>query len=647
MVGSLVGVPAGAALRVRGRHENDRRASAPSSASTRYTEVAPADARGHPPLPRLGADQGDRARVRRPHRRTLRHRDAGDPGPRPRAASARSRASGRRAGAPSARRLARAARGAQGDGVPAGLRRLARVRGAHLQALRRVGDRARAREPVPAGVRRVGHRVPVGRQAGGGAGRWPASRRSRARGRRAPRAARGGRQRRRASCRARDWREEAAALLEVEPRSWWSRPSIAWPAPATSPSTRSTRTPAGRRPSTSAPLPGRASRGGRAAPAGRAPARARVPVDVDAGRAGLVRARGADRAGAPAGRGGPPRAGQPGGGDHRRARGRQDDDRARHRLDPRSRKGCAWRWRRRPAAPPSACPRRPAAGVDAAPPARVAPGRGALRAQRQLPLEADLLVVDEASMLDVRLAADLLAALPTGTRLVLVGDVDQLPSVGPGDGAARRDRLGRGADGATDRDLPSGGGEPDRHQRPPHPRRRPARAWARAPAAGPGADTRDFFFIEEDDPAQAAAIVRDLVAVRLPRRYGLQPHEIQVLSPMHRGELGAGNLNQLLQEALTAGAPTGSAGARLFRVGDKVMQVRNDYDKEVWNGDIGHIERSGRRGRDRGGSLRRPRGGLRARRARRARPGLRGDRAQVAGLRVPGRGDSRCTRSTT
>jgi exodeoxyribonuclease V alpha subunit len=114
-----------------------------------------------------------------------------------------------------------------------------------------------------------------------------------------------------------------------------------------------------------------------------------------------------------------------------------------------------------------------------------------------------------------------------------------------------------------------------------------------AAPADRGVDRRDFFFLEEDDPGAAAALIRDLVAVRLPRRYGLAPQEIQVLSPMHRGELGAGNLNLLLQEALTAGAPEIARGQRTFRVGDKVMQLRNDYDKEVWNGDSGCIEGMG------------------------------------------------------
>jgi exodeoxyribonuclease V alpha subunit len=221
------------------------------------------------------------------------------------------------------------------------------------------------------------------------------------------------------------------------------------------------------------------------------------------------------------------------------------------------------------------------------------PAEGAFARNAANPLDCDLLVVDEASMLDVRLAADLLAALAPETRLVLVGDVDQLPSVGPG--RVLRDVIDSGvvptvrlteifrqaaeslivtnAHRIHQGDLPELGA---------------------APPAGSGRadDKRDFFFIEEDDAARAALVVRDLVTTRLPRRYGLQPREVQVLAPMHRGELGAGNLNQLLQEALTAGAPGIQRGARQYRVGDKVMQIRNDYDKEVWNGDIGAVTRA-------------------------------------------------------
>ena len=218
------------------------------------------------------------------------------------------------------------------------------------------------------------------------------------------------------------------------------------------------------------------------------------------------------------------------------------------------------------------------------------PAEGAFGRNADRPLDADMLVVDESSMLDVRLGADLMGALAPSARLVLVGDVDQLPSVGPGtvlgdviaSGAVPTVRLTEifrqaaeslivtNAHRIHDGELPELG----------------------APAGGQGRDpSRDFFFLEEDDPARAAALIRDLVTVRLPRHYGLHPHEIQVLSPMHRGDLGAGNLNALLQEALTAGAPGLARGARTLRVGDKVMQIRNDYDKEVWNGDCGVIER--------------------------------------------------------
>jgi len=211
---------------------------------------------------------------------------------------------------------------------------------------------------------------------------------------------------------------------------------------------------------------------------------------------------------------------------------------------------------------------------------------------RERPLEADVLVVDEASMLDVRLAADLLAALGPGTRLVLVGDVDQLPSVGPG--TVLRDVIASGAVPTvrlTEIFRQAGRSQIVVNAHRIHDGEMPE--TAAAPADG-GADGRDFFFLEENDPAVAAALIRDLVAVRLPRRYGFQPHDVQVLAPMHRGELGAGNLNQLLQAALTAGAPGISRGGRAFHVGDRVMQVRNDYDKEVFNGDIGRVERIGR-----------------------------------------------------
>jgi len=204
------------------------------------------------------------------------------------------------------------------------------------------------------------------------------------------------------------------------------------------------------------------------------------------------------------------------------------------------------------------------------------------------PLDADVLIVDEASMLDVRLGADLVAALASSARLVLVGDVDQLPSVGPG--SVLGDVIGSGAVPTVRLTEIFRQAAESLIVVNAHRIQEGAEPELGAAAADRESDRRDFFFLEEDDPAAAALLIRDLVAVRLPRRYGFSPQEIQVLSPMHRGELGAGNLNRLLQEALTAGAPGIERGQRTLRVGDKVMQVKNDYDKEVWNGDSGCVE---------------------------------------------------------
>jgi len=219
------------------------------------------------------------------------------------------------------------------------------------------------------------------------------------------------------------------------------------------------------------------------------------------------------------------------------------------------------------------------------------PAQGVFGRAAARPLDADLLVVDEASMLDVRLAADLVAALPPGCRLVLVGDVDQLPSVGPGtvladlikSGVVPTVRL-------TEIFRQAGQSLIVRNAHRIHDGEMPELGPRQTTAAGEEIQ-RDFFVMEEEDPAKAALLIRDLVVTRLPRAYGLHPHDIQVLSPMHRGELGAGNLNQLLQEALTGTAPGVTRGNRVFRPGDKVMQVRNDYDKDVFNGDIGRVER--------------------------------------------------------
>ena len=218
------------------------------------------------------------------------------------------------------------------------------------------------------------------------------------------------------------------------------------------------------------------------------------------------------------------------------------------------------------------------------------PAEGAFGRRGDRPLEVDALVVDEASMLDVRLGADLLAALATGTRLILVGDVDQLPSVGPG--TVLRDVIESGVVPTVRlTEIFRQAGESlivvNAHRI--HQGLGPELGAAPAEGVPNRVDRRDFFFMEEADPVRAAELIRDLVVTRLPRRYGLAVQDVQVLTPMHRGELGAANLNQLIQTALTSEAPGLARGGRSFRVGDKVMQVRNDYEKDVFNGDIGQV----------------------------------------------------------
>jgi exodeoxyribonuclease V alpha subunit len=204
---------------------------------------------------------------------------------------------------------------------------------------------------------------------------------------------------------------------------------------------------------------------------------------------------------------------------------------------------------------------------------------------RDHPLDADLVVVDEASMLDVLLANKLVKAIPSGAHLLLVGDVDQLPSVGAGE--VLRDLL------AADRVA---------RVRLTHVFRQAQQSGVVANAhrinAGQQPITRgldDFFLFPEDDPERVTDLVVEIVANRLPRRFGLDAREVQVLCPMHRGPAGAGALNERLQAALTPareGLAERRFGGRAYRVGDKVMQLRNDYDKGiagVFNGSVGQV----------------------------------------------------------
>ncbi len=202
------------------------------------------------------------------------------------------------------------------------------------------------------------------------------------------------------------------------------------------------------------------------------------------------------------------------------------------------------------------------------------------------PLEADLLVVDEVSMVDAVLFHSLLGATPPRCQLVLVGDTDQLPSVGPGN--VLRDLIRSGAVEVVTlseifrqarQSMIVTNAHRVNHGRLPRLKR-----------AGDAEDPGDFHFIERDDPERALATIKELVSTRIPRRYGFDPlDDIQVLTPMHKGLLGVTSLNAQLRALLNPEGESISRGASLFRAGDKVMQVRNNYELDVFNGDIGRV----------------------------------------------------------
>lgn len=197
------------------------------------------------------------------------------------------------------------------------------------------------------------------------------------------------------------------------------------------------------------------------------------------------------------------------------------------------------------------------------------------------PLDGDALIVDECSMIDILLFYNLMKAIPSNMRLILVGDIDQLPSVGAGNvlrdiidsqqiPVVRLTRIFRQA-------------QSSRIVMNAH-----AINAGQFPNIKNGLDT-DFFFINQEDADEIVKLIIGLVRDRLPKTYGYPSKEVQVLTPMQRGTVGAGNLNIELQNALN---PTGLSLARggyTFRQGDKVMQIRNNYDKNVFNGDIGYI----------------------------------------------------------
>ena len=214
------------------------------------------------------------------------------------------------------------------------------------------------------------------------------------------------------------------------------------------------------------------------------------------------------------------------------------------------------------------------------------PANGGFRHDRSHPLQGDVFVVDEFSMVDVVLAWQLVSALPPGATLLLVGDRDQLPSVGPGRVLADLIESGRLPVAILDqvfRQAACSAIVTNAH-------RINAGQLPVAPEGDRSGEVEDFYYIERDDPQAIEDLVVDLVARRLPRRLGLDPvADIQVLTPMRRGNLGTAHLNLRLQAELN---PRGDAVQRLgvvWRAGDRVMQTVNNYDKDVFNGDAGII----------------------------------------------------------
>lgn len=210
--------------------------------------------------------------------------------------------------------------------------------------------------------------------------------------------------------------------------------------------------------------------------------------------------------------------------------------------------------------------------------------KGGFQKDEESPLDCDLLIIDEASMVDTLLMHYLLKAVPVAATLVLVGDVNQLPSVGAGN---------------VLRDIIDSGIAPVVHLNEIFRQARESSIIVNAHKINEGAmpdltpsrdGLDDFYFVEQEDPEKAVGLIINLVRHRIPKRFGFDPlTDIQVLTPMHKGTVGASSLNTEIQKALNPGNEGVTRGGRLFRVNDKVMQVVNNYDKEVYNGDIGRI----------------------------------------------------------
>ncbi len=212
------------------------------------------------------------------------------------------------------------------------------------------------------------------------------------------------------------------------------------------------------------------------------------------------------------------------------------------------------------------------------------PREGGFTHNERRPLDGDMIIIDETSMLDIPLAYHLLKAIPPAASVVFVGDVDQLPSVGPGNFL---------------RDLIDSGKVPVVRLTEIFRQAKNSFIITNAHRVNEGhmpvieaRDEADFFFILEEEPEKVLATVKTLCGERVPKKFGFDPmRDVQVLTPMHKGLCGSENLNRELQTTLNPSGPHVQRFGRTYRVGDRVMQIRNNYDKDVFNGDLGRVKK--------------------------------------------------------
>ena len=210
------------------------------------------------------------------------------------------------------------------------------------------------------------------------------------------------------------------------------------------------------------------------------------------------------------------------------------------------------------------------------------PQTNAFTYNEERPLAGDVFIFDEMSMVDIRLMADLVVALPRRATLILVGDTDQLPSVGPGN--VLRDLI-------ASQTIPTSQLTEIFRQDSSGLIVRNAHHVNAGEPFETCAGASDFYFVAQDDPAKALDLVLDFMVTRIPRHFHLEPlQDVQVLTPMRRNLLGAENLNAAIQKRLNGAGPGVVRGGMEFRAGDRVMQLRNNYDKDVYNGDVGFVQ---------------------------------------------------------